>query len=365
MNFCCTSGDVVSINDKQIHHVNAQETMICFKNALSKVKTDRVIYSDLPHDDDILLSPRDDRNYTMIDELFEQFIPTEKWASVSITGKDGKPFYIKDKWKIMEIIMRCETSVVGNRGNNETLNCILDKLYARPEPNIDEDNEHWNKRYNEWSDWWGAKPHVCDMNIFDVSLFSTCYVNGCTSFVNPKTGKVGLLTNCRWSHEPINIVKEELQWICDNICNDDSNLEFYVSFFNEDINYLGKYSKEFKDPQFTLKLSKNGIELVRRIPIKNMKWVFKCNQNLHGKEWKKAHFLFRIKCLIRNIQEKLFPEKYNEWKNYTYFGDGLNSISTLGERYYKVDEIIKMIGFWKDCCALWCEEKDKGELYEL
>ena len=98
MNFVCHSGDIISINDKQIHYVNSRATMRCFIEALHKVKLDKVYYSDskLNHSENIHLYPRSDGNYSMVDELF-QFIPSDKWASVAISGKDGKPFYIKDK----------------------------------------------------------------------------------------------------------------------------------------------------------------------------------------------------------------------------------------------------------------------------
>lgn len=98
MNFICHGGDVISINDKQTHYVNAQETIRCFTKALHKVKLDEVDYSNskLNYNEDIHLYPRSDGNYSMVDELF-QFIPSDKWASVAISGKDGKPFYIKDK----------------------------------------------------------------------------------------------------------------------------------------------------------------------------------------------------------------------------------------------------------------------------
>ena len=211
MNFVCHGGTIESINDKQLHRINPQETMICFKDALSKVKTKAIIYSDLPYDKNyISLFPREDGNYSMVDELFEQFIPSDKWASVAISGKDGKPFYIKDKDLRNQIIMRCESSIIGVQGNNYLLNKIIDDVCGRPKPKAEESSEDWHKRYNEWESWWRAKPHILDINIFDVSLFSTSYVNGCTSFVNPKNGKVGLLTNCRWSYESIKSCREEL-----------------------------------------------------------------------------------------------------------------------------------------------------------
>ena len=347
MNFCCTSGDVVSINDKQIHHVNAQETMSCFTNALSKVKTDKIIYSELSHDDNyIILKPRDDGNYTMVDELFEQFIPNEKWASVAITGKDGKPFYIKDEWLKFQIIMRCEQSVVGISGNNDLLNKLI--LEESEYPNYR--NDDYKEKAEKWYKWWGAKPHFLDLEIFKVGLFSNSYIRGTESFVHPKTGKVGFITNCRWTYEPIENCREELEWVCNEICDEENNLEFYVSFFNEDIN-LGKYKKEYKDPQVTFKLSHKGIELVPTIPIKKMKWVFKCN-HVMGKEWKKSHFLWKFEKPLRRIQEKLFNEKYVIWNNYTLMGDCLNNLMNLGERYYTVDEIIRMIQMYKE---LYCE----------
>lgn len=359
MNFVCHGGEVVSINDKQAHYVNTRETMRCFTEALHKVKLDKLDYSDskLNYNEDIHLYPRIDGNYSMVDELFK-FIPTDKWASVAISGKDGKPFYIKDKDLRNQIIMRCETSIVGVQGNNHLLNKIIDDVCERPKPKAEESSENWYKRYNEWRILVGAKPHILDTNIFDVSLFSTSYANGCTSFVNPKSGKVGLLTNCRWSYESIESCREELEWICKEICDEENELEFYVSFFNEDVKF-GKYKRECKDPQFTFKLSYKGIELVPRIPIKNLKWVFKCNQRLRGKEWKKVNFMWRVKKAFRNLQKKFFYEKYVIWHNYTLMGDSLNNIMDLSERYYTVDEIIRMIEMWRDEC-IECE-KDKKE----
>lgn len=359
MNFVCHSGEVVSINDKQIHYVNTQETMRCFTKALHKVKLDKLDYSDskLNYNEDIHLYPRDDGDYSMVDEIF-QFIPSNKWVSVAISGKDGKPFYIKDKDLRNQIIMRCETSIIGVQGNNHLMNKIIDDVCGRPKPKTEESSEDWYERYNEWKSWWGAKPHILDTNIFDISLFSTSYVNGCTSFVNPKSGKVGLLTNCRWSYESIESCREELEWICKEICDEENGLEFYVSFFDEYINY-GKYKKEYKDTQFTFKLSYKGIELVPRIPIKNLKWVFNCNQKLRGKEWKKVNFMWGIKKVFRNLQKKFFYEKWVIWYNYTLFGQGLNAIIHLSERYYTVDEIIKMIEMWRDGCVEY--EKNKKE----
>jgi hypothetical protein len=152
MKFVCHGGDIISINDKQIHYVNSQETMRCFEEALHNVELDKITYADLKLDcnDGIHLYPREDGNYSMIDELF-QFIPNDKWASVAISGKDGKPFYIKDKNLRNQIIMRCETSIVGEQGNNHLLNKIIDDVCRRPKPKhkSEESYDDWIKRYNE------------------------------------------------------------------------------------------------------------------------------------------------------------------------------------------------------------------------
>ena len=115
MKFVTHSGTITSINDKQLHRVNAQETAICFKDALNKVKTDMIIYSDLPYDDDYIeLFPRDDGNYSMVDELF-QFIPNEKWASVAISFHyvltTSKNLFIS-KIKICVIRLSCDVKVL-------------------------------------------------------------------------------------------------------------------------------------------------------------------------------------------------------------------------------------------------------------
>ena len=147
MNFVCHGGTIMSINDNKLHRINAQQTAICFEDALNKINTEVIVYSDLPYNDDYIeLFPRDDGNYSMVDELF-QFIPSDKWASVAISGKDGKPFYIKDKDLRNEIIMRCETSIIGVQGNNHLLNKIIDDVCGRPKPKAEENSEDCHKRY--------------------------------------------------------------------------------------------------------------------------------------------------------------------------------------------------------------------------
>ena len=53
MNFVTHSGTIKSINDGQSHRINAQQTAICFKDALNKVQNDVIVYSDLPYDGNI------------------------------------------------------------------------------------------------------------------------------------------------------------------------------------------------------------------------------------------------------------------------------------------------------------------------
>ena len=344
MKFIFHSGTVKSINDGDFHKIPSFRTEECFSKALNNFKYYEKQYTDVDvkYGEGIHLYPREDGNYSMVDEILNQFIPNEKWASVVISGKDGKPFYIKDEWLKFQIIMRCEQSVVGINGNNDLLNKLI--LEESEYPNYR--NDDYREKAEKWYKWWGAKPHFLDLEIFKVGLFSNSYVCGCESFVHPKTGKVGFITNCRWTYEPIKDCREELEWICNEICDEENNLEFYVSFFNEDINY-GKYKKEYKDPQVTFKLSHKGIELVPIIPIKKMKWVFKCN-HVMGKEWKKSHLLWKFEKPLRRIQEKLFNEKFVIWHNYTLMGDCLNNLMNLGERYYTVDEIIRMIQIYKE-----------------
>ena len=351
MNFVFHSGTIKSKNDEDIHNISSFRTEECFSEALHNFKYYTKQYTDvnINFNECIHLYPREDGDYSMVDEIFNQYAPKEKWASVAITGKDGKPFYIKDDWLKFQIIMRCEKAVVGIGGNNRLLNKLIleESEYPKYDKNKYKDYSEYSEKLDKWYKWWGAKPQVLDLGIFDVELFSSSYAYGPVSFINPKNGKVGLLTNCRWTYEPIKYCREELEWICNEICDEENNLEFYVSFFDEDIN-LGKYKKEYKDPQVTFKLSHKGIELVPIIPIKNMKWVFKCNQELHGKEWKKVNFLWGVKKVFRKIQDKLFHEKYVLWHNYTLLGDCLNNIVDLSERYYTVDEIIRMIQIYKE-----------------
>ena len=135
MRFVCFGDDMPSKNDKDIHYITSVQTECCFSDALRKLN---VNIHDVEHlrncpenlkgrnfDDVIKLFPRVDGNYSMVDEIFSQYVPKEKWASVAITGKDGKPFYIKDNWLKFQIIMRCEKAVVRIGGNNRLLNKLI------------------------------------------------------------------------------------------------------------------------------------------------------------------------------------------------------------------------------------------------
>jgi hypothetical protein len=376
MNFLCQGGTVKSINDGQEHYINPREVKDCFSEALENFKGNSHTlcegYGTFYHKDfrPIILKPRSDGNYSMVDEIFQQFKPKEKWASVAITGKDGKPFYIKDKELVNEIIMRCDSAVAGIHGNNRLFNKLIDEVVQRPEPKPEESSEAWEKRYEKWRKFWGAKPVVLDCEVFDVQLLSSCSMNGPLSFVNPESGKVGLVTNCRWTWEPIEACREELQWICDEICDEDNKLEFYVSFFDEDYNY-GKYGKlpdydsekmrmkkvEYNDPQVTFKLSHKGIELVPIIPVKKMKWAFKCNRKLYGKEYKRWSLVWPVEKLFRNLQEKFFYNDWVAWHDYTMWG-GLDSIYTKCERHFTMDQTIRMLQMWQDFCCEWQKENE-------
>lgn len=380
MNFLCQGGTVKSINDGQEHCVNPREVRDCFSEALENFKGDsnsHMFYEGghgtFYHKDfcPIILKPREDGNYSMVDEIFKQFKPKEKWASVAITGKDGKPFHIKDKELINEIIMRCDSAVIGVQGNNSLFNKLIDDVVQRPKPKHEESSEAWEKRYDEWRKFWGAKPIVLDCEVFDVQLLSSCHCDGPLSFVHPETGKVGLVTNCRWTWEPIEDCREELQWICDEICDEDNKLEFYVSFFDEDYNY-GKYGKlpdydsekvrmkkvKYNDPQVTFKLSCKGIELVPIIPVKKMKWVFKCNKKLYGKECKRWSLVWPVEKLFRKLQKRFFYDDWVAWHDYVLWG-GLDSIFTRQERHFTIDQTMRMLQMWRDYCHEWRKENEE------
>ena len=376
MNFLCQGGTVKSINDGDEHYVNPRAVKDCFSEALENFKGNSHTlgegYGTFYSKDfkPIVLKPRSDGNYSMVDEIFQQFKPKEKWASVAITGKDGKPFHIKDKELVNEIIMRCDSAIAGVPGDNELFNKLIDVATRKPQPNPTLSFDEWHEIYDKWRKFWGAKPVVLDCEVFDVQLLSSCSMNGPLSFVHPESGKVGLVTNCRWTWEPIEACREELQWICDEICDEDNKLEFYVSFFDEDYNY-GKYGKlpdydsekmrmkkvEYNDPQVTFKLSHKGIELVPIIPVKKMKWAFKCNKKLYGKEYKRWSLVWTVERLFRNLQEKFFYNDWVAWHDYTMWG-GLDSVYTRCERHFTIDQTIRMLQMWHDCCFEWQKENE-------
>jgi hypothetical protein len=158
--------------------------------------------------------------------------------------------------------------------------------------------------------------------------------------------------------------------IRDEICDEKNGLEFYVSFFDEDYNY-GKYGKlpdydsekmrmkkvEYNNPQVTFKLSHKGIELVPIIPVKKMKWAFKCNKKLYGKEYKRWSLVWTVERLFRNLQEKFFYNDWVAWHDYTLWG-GLDSVYTRSERHFTIDQTIRMLQMWQDDC---CERRKENK----
>ena len=74
MNFICKSGKITSINDGQIHIIPSHSTKDCFSKAISFVDNPHIDldYKIVPHANDIILKPRSDGNYSMIDELFDE-----------------------------------------------------------------------------------------------------------------------------------------------------------------------------------------------------------------------------------------------------------------------------------------------------
>ena len=70
--------------------------------------------------------------------------------------------------------------------------------------------------------------------------------------------------------------------------------------------------------------------------------------------------MWGVKKVFRNLQKKFFYEKWLIWHNYTLMGNSLNNIMDLSERYYTVDEIIRMIEMWRDECIEY-EKKNKED----
>ena len=71
--------------------------------------------------------------------------------------------------------------------------------------------------------------------------------------------------------------------------------------------------------------------------------------------------MWGVKKVFRNLQKKFFYEKWVIWYNYTLMGNSLNNIMDLSERYYTVDEIIRMIEMWSDECIEWNKNKEEDK----
>ena len=308
---------------------------------------------------------------------WEHYAINGKWTPVIIES----PYYITYK-DTVEMIMRIDgmfdpyNHYQGNDQNwrNFCRNYCnvpteLPDWYTKKHPWGSKEYESLEAEYDEacdkFNEKWGRIGHVCDSTVFDINLFASSYVGGPYSFVNFKTGRVGLIHNIGKWPERVGNFKEELEWITKTW----SHYKFFVTFCDDEC-----YEHE-KDTTTicTLMLYNGTITEVMPRKYKDWKYVYNINQ-LEGSTCAKRSWLSRIlwsKKLVWKIRsfipsfwkiKKFFMEKIakkyfvNLWNEYVI--DHNYSIRNLdGEKYFDTKHAMAIMDDWLSILR----EKEKNE----
>lgn len=232
---------------------------------------------------------------------------SDKWALVVIESPD-----IIDYDDTVKMICQCDDIFCGYRigcGNDRHWNNMIwdtagvpedipswcdhtDSISSKHEEAIEKYRKRWNVNPSSFS----------DCNVFKVSLFSSYYTCGPLSFVNYKTGKVGLVhTIGKWCKN-IGSVDEELEWFAKNY----PQYKFFITFCNDE------------NGNTTLMIYNGKIVRVVARTYKEFKYVYKIN-HLNGSTCAKAESIFKkffwrfIGLWYRKILPKISTNMYNEW----------------------------------------------------
>jgi hypothetical protein len=221
----------------------------------------------------------------------------------------------------------------------------FDKLY-----------EDYHEACDKFNEKWGRIGHVCDGTVFEIDLFASSYIGGPSSFVNFKTGRVGLIHNIGKWPETVGSCKEELEWIAKNW----PNYKFFVTFCDDEC-----YGHEQDTTTIcTLMLYNGKITEVMPRKYEDWKYVYKINQ-LEGSTcakrsyipWKIRRFIpspWRIKrFFMEKIAQKHFVNLWNE-----YVIDHNYSIRSMdGEKYFDAKHAMAVMDDWLSVLR----EREKNE----
>ena len=170
--------------------------------------------------------------------------------------------------------------------------------FCREYTHVPEEIPFWIRNYHEWTDdvnkEWGRNFGLSDSTIFDINLFSSSYIGGPYSFVNYKTGKVGLIKNIGKWPESVGGSEEELKWFTETY----PQYKFFVTFCDNECWGEEKNTKAL----CTLMLYNGEIKRVTTRQYKDWKYCYNIN-HLKGST-----------CAKNSVLKRLIWDKTNLWK---------------------------------------------------
>jgi hypothetical protein len=288
---------------------------------------------------------------------WEQYVINGKWTPVIIES----PYCITYK-DTVEMIMRIDgmfdpyNPYQGNDSNwrdfcrnycnvpKEIPNWVKDK-YPWGTETFDKLYKDYKEACDNFNKKWGRIASVSDSTVFEIDLFASSYIGGPQSFVNFKTGRVGLIHNIGKYPGTVGSCKEELEWITKNW----PYYKFFVTFCDDEC-----YGHE-KDTTTicTLMLYNGEISEVMPRNYKDWKYVYKIN-HLDGSTCaKKSHISWKIRRFItfpwrikRFFMEKIAKKYFvNLWNEYVI--DHNYSICELdNEKYFDRKHAMSIMDDW-------------------
>lgn len=198
---------------------------------------------------------------------------------------------------------------------------------------------------DKFNEKWGRIGHICDGTVFEIDLFASSYIGGPSSFVNFKTGRVGLVHNIGKWPGCVGNSKEELEWITKTW----PQYKFFVTFCDDEC-----YGHE-KDTTTicTLMLYNGKITEVMPRKYEDWKYVYKINQLEGSTCAKRSHIPWKIRRLIpspwrikRFFMEKIAKKYFvNLWNEYVI--DHNYSIHEMdGEKYFDRKHAMGIMDDW-------------------
>ena len=301
------------------------------------------------------------------DQHWEKIGISGKWTPVAIESPD-----IISYNDTVSMIMRIDNMFDPHypyAGNDEGW-----RLFCRNYCGVPEEIPMWLTKYHNWETDihskvnqcrmkecakfekdWGRFPSSLDGTVFEIDLFASSYIGGPHSFVNFKTGKVGLIHNIGKWPESVGNSKKELEWIAKTY----PQYKFFVTFCDDEV-----WGEEYKTVSLcTLMIYDGKITRVTTRQYKDWKYLYKVN-HLYGSTCaKKPNFIKRlywnnthiwkvfsklpswkkfVKWFMENVAQKHFVKM---WNNYIMNID-YNFISMKNEKYFGKKYAMAIMDYW-------------------